>query len=1339
MKQLVIVLTMLVGYSTYADFNAALDCQGLTFTTGGDAAWFEQSDVVKTGETALRSGAISDGQRTWLETTVSGPGMVSFWWKASSESVSYDYLSISVDGERQDKIGGTNGEWTHKEVVVFGDGEHIVRWTYEKDSIFSAGQDCGWLDAVAWTAAPASMTISFGTNGGETLPNETVLPGSTYGDLPVPHHDTMVFVGWYLDGELTQKVDDEDFIIFKDHVLYAKWAIPVDVMNSENITFSADGGWYAEENAGPQGGYALSSYAYSGNNELCATVKGPGTLTFKFKPTMVDYSWWCNMYVNGDSRKMFPDFTYRIGVWQDSTVVIRGESSVEQYVKWYQGGGKTKLADFVWTPASESMTISFEINGGEAIDDVVCYASDDVRYSDVLPTPSRSGYVFVGWCLDPELSVRIDESEIIGFDDMTLYAKWGRPIEVMNRDGIEFSASERSCWYARESADTAGLYVATMFPSDVYEDDEWTGYALNVTTHGYGTLGFSMKPNSSRRDSEVRISVNGDLVEDRYYSKSSAKKKSLICLPVDSDSDNVIAIWFQHGLVSDTDERIIFSDFTWTPAPESMTVSFNMEGGSGTLGPLAYDPGDVYGDLPVPSREGCTFLGWYYNGTQVEGGDLVPFCESITLDAKWAANELDILPEAFYDIVYEAEYLNQIMTGDGTSYLEADLTWDVDWDEWDWTVSDFGRMSLLTANVSEGGFLSFEFCAPDGLWWREPDSVMGVLVDGEKALLNMVKIEGSGSHEWYRIRVYIPAGAHAVSWEFSSGAVNYDGVYTAWLRNFSFEPVAPQKDLFAWADKLVSYRSWITNDLGRFAQSYNEAIASNPTDYETRLLHAVTIIAQLAENEAIQRYAAQFGVSIDYLGMSAPRSGEQDISSWPGVNEIVDAAFAEALPVMNEALADVSAIPQDWDGAVRLAAERYHLDEDVYLDRGDTMLIRAAIEASIGLLHFTKGYDWTIDYESADAACAELDSNVLAYRLITGQTNFVAKVRDASALSASKSWIATALQRVLDADQFMRSRPAENEMHFIEYDHSFADEWEKARDIVAKALASLYGAQQIDIVEDIIGSYGSCNTSLLPDDGLVRIYLGALFSGSITQDMKPDVDLDEYGTLIADMNTLPDPTIGALLPDFTLETWSSLVDLANQRTPVFSSDAIPEVDNDSDVLNALKGSKDEELKRNITDVETYAAYREWSQSVSKSDGTAAAGPRAVKGAPNAWLSYALGSDRLVEKVITSNDVQIVSFKVEDGGSLGATRPVSFAFEVAIDGVNIGGGTVAETMLKENLKKVLGVEGATTLDASAFSSDNIDVIFDMPVDGKAKFFVTPPTDAGDSFFMRVKVK
>ena len=52
---------------------------------------------------------------------------------------------------------------------------------------------------------------------------------------------------------------------------------------------------------------------------------------------------------------------------------------------------------------------------------------------------------------------------------------------------------------------------------------------------------------------------------------------------------------------------------------------------------------------------------------------------------------------------------------------------------------------------------------------------------------------------------------------------------------------------------------------------------------------------------------------------------------------------------------------------------------------------------------------------------------------------------------------------------------------------------------------------------------------------------------------------------------------------------------------------------------------------------------------------------------------------------------------------------------------------------------LGIEGAATLSPSGFSSDNIDITFDTPVDGKARFTVSPPADAGNSFFMRVRVK
>ena len=189
-------------------------------------------------------------------------------------------------------------------------------------------------------------------------------------------------------------------------------------------------------------------------------------------------------------------------------------------------------------------------------------------------------------------------------------------------------------------------------------------------------------------------------------------------------------------------------------------------------------------------------------------------------------------------------------------------------------------------------------------------------------------------------------------------------------------------------------------------------------------------------------------------------------------------------------------------------------------------------------------------------------------------------------------------------------------------------------------------------------------------------------------------------------------------------------------------DPIPELAEDASpaaVAASLAGSADGGLAENIEDGEAYTAYREWVRGVTN---TTSASAGMVKHSTHAWLSFALGADRLIGRDLTSNDVHIVSFRVGDalgGGAMGVSRPTGFVFEVAIDGVSIGGGSVAVETLKENLKKVMGVEGAAMLDESAFSSDNIEITFDAPIDGKARFTASPPIDAGSSFFMRVKVK
>ena len=182
-----------------------------------------------------------------------------------------------------------------------------------------------------------------------------------------------------------------------------------------------------------------------------------------------------------------------------------------------------------------------------------------------------------------------------------------------------------------------------------------------------------------------------------------------------------------------------------------------------------------------------------------------------------------------------------------------------------------------------------------------------------------------------------------------------------------------------------------------------------------------------------------------------------------------------------------------------------------------------------------------------------------------------------------------------------------------------------------------------------------------------------------------------------------------------------------------ADELLPEVSDVAAVAEKTASFVDARVTANVKTLEQYDAFREWAYAVKLSNG-AWGGSQAAKDSPYAWLSFALGTDRLIDRDIVPEDVRIVSF---DAGSSDAKGALSF--EVAIDGVEIGGGQVAMETLKANLKKVLGIEGSTLLAPEAFSSDNIGITFDAPVDGRARFSVTPPADAGNAYFMRVRVK
>ncbi len=137
-------------------FDRLLESGNLAWRTGGDAPWFGQTNVAHDGVDAAQSRAITHRQQSWLETTVEGPGTLSFWWRVSSETNS-DWLSFSTNGAAQASLSGET-DW-QQQVVYLAEGPQTLRWTYAKSARGTSGQDAGWLDEVSYQPGATAAQI----------------------------------------------------------------------------------------------------------------------------------------------------------------------------------------------------------------------------------------------------------------------------------------------------------------------------------------------------------------------------------------------------------------------------------------------------------------------------------------------------------------------------------------------------------------------------------------------------------------------------------------------------------------------------------------------------------------------------------------------------------------------------------------------------------------------------------------------------------------------------------------------------------------------------------------------------------------------------------------------------------------------------------------------------------------------------------------------------------------------------------------------------------------------------------------------------------------------------
>lgn len=137
----------------------AVNAATLLFATGGNADWSVSASNGSINGVAAKSGAVGDGEASWIETTVNGEGTLAFHWNVMGgiyRNTPFAYAKVEVDGIAWTQQHKTDG-WEEQAVAVEGAGAHTIRWTYLRTSARTTDGDCAWLDEVVWM--PSGGTV----------------------------------------------------------------------------------------------------------------------------------------------------------------------------------------------------------------------------------------------------------------------------------------------------------------------------------------------------------------------------------------------------------------------------------------------------------------------------------------------------------------------------------------------------------------------------------------------------------------------------------------------------------------------------------------------------------------------------------------------------------------------------------------------------------------------------------------------------------------------------------------------------------------------------------------------------------------------------------------------------------------------------------------------------------------------------------------------------------------------------------------------------------------------------------------------------------------------------
>lgn len=1003
-----------------------------------------------------------------------------------------------------------------------------------------------------------------------------------------------------------------------------------------------------------------------------------------------------------------------------------------------------------------------------------------------LPEPERKGCEFLGWAMNPWGEQMVSSEDWLPLEsNVVLYAIWDVPLEALGGES-DFSW----CWFGGDYADleprweydeSLGRYV--WLGDQVWVCSGWAAgpdedplvcpvYEGGVI--GGGTLDFSYIRNTGyagywyydyKKDAEVYrradvlcvVYVDGKRHGIVPMNSATDLKVEIPGCPANSDCaiDHEIVVALELNVPRELQYAYVgldyayfttmFGQITWTPSAAEGEVLFDARGGA-VKGPSVrtYSAGDTYGDLPIVSKPDCEFLGWFtrpdgdfesseWGGAwerPVKASDLVVIGR--TLYARWKTN-LKTALKGENPLRFAGRDDSWVGTSD-TFYGDKD-TYSAGTTE-----GRFGESNVLTTVVQGRGLLRF--------MWQRGTSLTGayngdeiiqpltVWVDGE--LVASCEVE----NEWTQVVLPILGEKknHIVEWKYTpkggdtleawaGQAASWTGLRPgAWVDDVEWLPKGEVKDFITWMKGVLLGNAWLKDELPLIEAHYTQQLTVDSQNYELVILRALTKLAQLGENGNLLSLVSRFGIVPDYQVLGR-FSGGLDYDDAPLSNEVVDQVAAETVPVIESALADLEMIPSGWTGSIALDPAIYPVSVVTYVDLADVTLCKAVLKGALSALAIAESYDLSVDYMNIEME-AILDDAGLPMTFEYGvedHPDFAKRVRDAERLAEGREILRDALETLQAFDGLMLARSTP-EMHFFEYNEKDADAQQYAREEVAKMLSALNGEVEFDnddfrYVRDFRVEKLKRPATLVP-----------FFAGELTRRYLPT----EINGNVPVFDSFPSMAFGGMFPGLTKDVvaeWLAVYGHEVEYAP--NSDYEPEVRfrtfsaaipnlgvsaTEEEIKDALAGTADEKVRENITDSTSYAAYETWATKVR----TSGVSLKAVKASPFSWQSFALAAPELIQNEVATDDLKVEEFKP-------SSEPGKFDFTVSIKDVKVGSDAV-----EENLKQVVGLEGADSLDA-VFKSENVTIKFGQPEDGKLKFTAEPKEKDVKSFFMKLKVK